>query len=514
MRRGRLLVITALVIGIGSAALYGTRLSHAPIYLMHDEVNFALQAISIAQSGRDTNGRFLPVYFSEPEFVAGRDPMMIYTTALALTVLPLSDAAVRLPTALVGVFTAVLLLVLWARLSPLGWSPMVAGLLLALSPGWFIHSRLALSVIYPLPFMVAWLIALREYEVRQQNWLLFAAAAALGAGIYGYLAGMLMMPLYVLMTLWFAHAWRSPRALMAIVSGFAIVLVPIAIWHVAYPERVSQLIHGYRLDAPGQGALSPLLSLDGVRERIGAWWQYFDPDFLFLSGDTSLTNSTRAAGLFPAAFAVLLPVGILRLVRGTRFERLILAGLVTGPLAAVATGTIDLNRYRALFVLPFGALVAMYGVEAWWGTGSRWRRIAAIALVATVPVQFAGFYRDYMGRYRDSSGVWFGQNLRAALAIPFERAAPGDPLLISARVPYADSYARFYSQVLGHRATAQSPVLVDGDTVDFDAVDARSWLIAGAGEAWVSRLSRRWMRVAEITEPSGAPSFLVYRRIS
>ena len=32
--------------------------------------------------------------------------MMIYVTALALTVLPLSDAAVRLPTALVGVVTS------------------------------------------------------------------------------------------------------------------------------------------------------------------------------------------------------------------------------------------------------------------------------------------------------------------------------------------------------------------------------------------------------------------------
>jgi hypothetical protein len=47
---------------------------------------------------------------------------------------------------------------------------------------------------------------------------------------------------------------------------------------------------------------------------------------------------------------------MMRLVRGSRFERIVLVGLLTGPLAAIATGTIDLNRYRALFVLPFGAL--------------------------------------------------------------------------------------------------------------------------------------------------------------
>src|SRR5215204_5094166 len=114
MLRGKRLAVVALIVGLAAASVYATRLSYAPIYLTHDEVNFSLQAISIAQTGRDLNGRWFPVYFSEPEFTAGRDPMMIYVTALALTVVPLSDAVVRLPTALVGVLIVVLLLVLYA----------------------------------------------------------------------------------------------------------------------------------------------------------------------------------------------------------------------------------------------------------------------------------------------------------------------------------------------------------------------------------------------------------------
>lgn len=55
----------ALVLLVVTAALYGTRLSYSPVQLMHDEVNFALQAKSLADTGRDTNGRWLPVYFSE-----------------------------------------------------------------------------------------------------------------------------------------------------------------------------------------------------------------------------------------------------------------------------------------------------------------------------------------------------------------------------------------------------------------------------------------------------------------
>lgn len=513
MLHGRLLVISALIVGVATAAVYATRLSHAPIYLMHDEVNFSLQSVAVAQTGRDLNGRLLPVYFSEPEFTAGRDPMMIYATALALTVLPLSDAAVRLPTALVGVLIVVLLLVVSARLTPPPWLPLVAALFLALSPGLFIHSRLALSVIYPLPFVLLWLLALREYGLEPRPWLLFAGAASLGLGIYGYLAGVVMMPIYLAVTVWFARAWRSPRLLASIAGGFAIVLVPIALWHFAHPERYAELLHAYRMDDAGRDSDVPTLSYEGLRLRLGAWWQYFNPDFLFLSGDTSLTNSTRSAGFFPAAFAVLLPLGMVRLWNGSRFEKIVLIGLITGPIAAIATGTLDLNRYRAMFVLPFGALAATYGVEWLWASRAWWRRALAVLLIASVPIQFASFYRDYMGRYRDESSVWFGKNIRAALGEVFQRGAAPQPVLISQHVPYADSYARFYSQVFTGREP-QAPVLIDGAVFDIGGVAPGSWLIANASESWLSRLSaREWQRVSEVREPSGEPSFVVYRRI-
>ena len=96
---------TAVALGallIAATALYSWRLAEVPAYLMHDEVNFALQAQALASTGRDTNGRLLPVYFSETGFEAGRDPVMIYVTALMFTLWPLSESAVRLPTVLTG----------------------------------------------------------------------------------------------------------------------------------------------------------------------------------------------------------------------------------------------------------------------------------------------------------------------------------------------------------------------------------------------------------------------------
>lgn len=512
MLRGRLLVVAAVVVAVASAAIYATRLDHAPIYLIHDEVNFSLQSIAVAKTGRDLNGRLLPVYFSEPEFTAGRDPMMIYTTALALTVLPLSDASVRIPTALVGVSVIVLILVLHARMTPTVWGALVAAMLLALSPGMFIHSRLALSVIYPLPFVVAWLLTLQEYERSPRPWLLAAGAASLGLGIYGYLAGVIMMPLYLLATIWCVRAWRQPRVLLWIGCGFGIVLLPILFWHIAHPERYAELLSAYRMEAPSEGGIASALSIDGIRGRLGAWWQYFNPEFMFLAGDTSMTNSTRYAGFVPIAFAVLLPIGVAHLWRGSRVERVLVWGFFTGPLAAVATGSLNLNRYRAMFVLPFAALLAVHGLERLWASGSPRLRAVAVVLALSVPVQFAFFYHDYMGRYRVASSVWFGSDLKSALMEVFRRREQGDALLLSQQVPYGDAYTRFYSQ-MWTQAAPESPTLVDGTTADFESVKPGSWLIAGAAESWLPRLSSAgWQRVASIAEPAGDLSFLVYRR--
>src|SRR5687768_7059243 len=96
-----LLIVTGLL-------LYATRLDEVPPYVMHDEAQGALQAHAIATTGRDLSGRLLPLYFTEPEFPPGRDPLLIYVTALGLKVLPFSEAAARTPTALIAVLNVVL----------------------------------------------------------------------------------------------------------------------------------------------------------------------------------------------------------------------------------------------------------------------------------------------------------------------------------------------------------------------------------------------------------------------
>lgn len=443
----RLTLLLIAVVTTAAALLYGTRLGYAPPYLMHDESKFALQAISIASSGRDLAGRLLPVFFTEPEFPAGRDPAIIYLTAAALTWLPVSEANVRLPIALLGAVNVALMFLVVRRLLGRDWIALVAAAFMALTPAHFIRSRLLLSPQTSIPIVLAWLLCLAAFSEEPTRRRLAAAAAWLAIGFYTYLACVVMMPLYWLLTVWLGYRVMGRRSVLVAVLAFGLPLVPMAVWYVTHPERMTQIVGAYEL-GNGVAAAGPTASagMSAVRKAVGLYWSFFSPDYLFVSGDSSPINSTRFAGLFPLTFALLLPLGIVQLIKKRRdIDLVILAGFVTAPIAAVASGAIEMNRI--LFVLPFGVLVAVYGVD--WLTTAKPRAWAAVALVlvAVVPLQFAGFYRDYMGRYRNEVGMAFGGNTRELFTTALARVGDGrqQPVYVSQAIPFADRYWRFYA---------------------------------------------------------------------
>ena len=351
-------------------------------------------------------------------------------------------------------------------------------------------------------------MALQRFQSTGRGLLL--AGAALGACVYGYLAGAVMAPVYLALTWWCIRGRRSPRQAAWLCAGCVLASMPMLLWHVWHPERYGELMRAYAVvDAPPVSVAASDQVLEAVRSRLETWWHYFNPDFLFLSGDTSMTNSTRRAGSVPWAFAVLLPIGMVRCARGTRLDQVILAGFITGPLAVVATGTLNLHRYQALFVLPFAALVAAYGVDYLWQRRTRAGRVMAIVLLASIALQFFGFYRHYMGAYRHDTSEWFGGNVRGAFDHVITAREKGDRLLISRRVPYGDRLLEILCAGAQPRRRAAGSHRRPRLRCRADA----DWLVARPDEAWLAALDNGWRR-ASSPPPSqpGTVTFVVYRK--
>lgn len=506
-RPGARLQVWAIALGLGALALllYTWRLDTAPIYLQHDEIFFALQAQAISATGHDSNGRLLPVYF-EVERGHWFQPAIIYAMALVFKALPLSIAAIRTPTAIVGAINVVLMFFIARRLFHRTGVAVLAPLMLTLTPAHFIHSRVAMDYLFPIPFVLGWLLCLLAFLETRRALVLLVGTSLLGMGFYGYIAAIVMMPIYAVITGVMLYWARAPRCdYLVALAGFAWPIVPGAIFLLVHPEMVIDFVTRYRVygtPLPYRGAIT----------RIGLYWGAFDPSQLFFSGGANLINTTRQAGVFLLPLAVLLPFGIARVLRPpvSLSRRLLLLGLVSAPLTAVLvpeSGAID----RMLSLVPFGVLFAACGIDAASAGSARSRAGLAVLLMA-MPVQFAAFSADYFSGYRVRSSYWFEENLREAVDATLARDnhAPAPEIRINAAIPFVEYRWKWYLTMYGRKELLARTVVCPLDAEGIDRLPAGSLVLTHrSDDADVQAVTDGLRRVAEIVEPTGESSFLV-----
>jgi 4-amino-4-deoxy-L-arabinose transferase-like glycosyltransferase len=414
----RFLAVTAI-----AAALYTYGLDRVPAFLTLDEAHFSVHAHAIATTGRNLNGQFLPMLIGlgdptgEPIAVPWGEtyylPFGIYLIAGALQVLPLDEATVRLPSALLGgvinvglIFAAAL--VLFRDRGAALWS----AALLALTPANVIMSRQAIDSVCQLPFTLGFLICLGKYLQAPHPRLAFAAGAVLGLGVYSYVTSIAFMPFFLL--LFWLITWRAAvldrRTVAYSIAGFALALMPMLLWLWWHPEAFSSISQQYNRADPGATTLMQSIAQHGaggaLRELLRVYWSYFDPAFLFVQGGNTRTLSTGEVGVFVVPVAVLAPIGLLKLRAHRHVQLLIVAGLLAAALPAAIKGT-PYQIQRASGLLVFVCLLAGFGAASLWASRRPLLRGLVFAAAILTAVQFSGFYRDYFALYRVRSAHWF-----------------------------------------------------------------------------------------------------------
>lgn len=451
--------------------IYLFSLATVPVHLNQDELGFALNAHSIAKTGFDENGRFFPLYFWHLG-VMWSTPIIVYLTALFLSVLPLSESIIRLPSVFAGLVNLVLIFLIAKKIFNSHKLALLAMVLLATTPAHFIHSRILLDNLFIVPFVLGWFYILLLFREKEKPVFLFLSAFMLGAGIHSYHAAKVVMPIFFLVTLSVTFCnWRKNLLLLpAAIAGFILPILPLIPWLSQYPDTLTDQVryaglYDIRL-TPIEGVLT-LLKTEVVLERASIWIKYFDPSFLFVTGDLSPIHSTQKTGVFLAPLATLIPLGIWQIFRRNTgwLGILIVLCLLIPPFAPALVG----NQYRiskALAMLPFAVLLAAYGFQYILFSAKKIRIFAGGVLYLAIVAQFVYFLSDYFTDYRTRFYGWFNYNIPDAMEAVIEDYSPSNESLIylDNKIPFAERYWQFFTKKHNRKDLQQVAVFFDSKT--------------------------------------------------
>ena len=404
-------------------------LDRAPPGLDSDEVSIAYNAYSIARTGRDEYGELLPTAFRA--FGEYKRPAFIYFSAPFLALLGPTPFAARLPGAIAGTLTVLVVYLLGSRLTRSASIGLLAAAFVAISPWSLQFSRGAREVslfLLALSVMVLCLLKpQKQSSARSATLWIVSAALAFLLALYSYPGGVVVAPLLALAVLatYPTRMRRHPRTALA--AGALVLMVgfiPLAAQlrdgrATARAAQTSLLSQEWIItQAEGKAARSrqelppPLASLATVmdnrwaivgREVARAYLAHLDPRFLFTDGDPEPRHHPPGVAQLYLWDAPVLLLGMAVLARCWRRSayRLLAAWLMIAPLPSALAENAP-HAVRSFAMLPPLAVIAALGARrAWWWLGRRGfagqiGRGMALALPAgSLAFYLKAYYRDY-----------------------------------------------------------------------------------------------------------------------
>ncbi len=363
--------LTLVVIGVLAIALRFPFIDRFPAGFSGDEAIQGYTAWSILKTGRDEWGEFLPLF--PRSFGDFKPPLYTYLTIPSVALFGLSEFAVRLPSAVVGTATVILLFFLSQKLFGNFLISALSSLFLAISPWHFQFSRTALEAnLVPFFLVLGLLLFLKGLENKQFFLLSFLT---FGFALYTYQSVKLFIPLLIIGLGWWAKDKIKLKWLFLPTLVFLIFLAPILFS--PQPRLFDVSIFAKSQLAPLNEArfLCTKTLPDGLcrifHNKLNFWstnflenyLSYFSPIFLFTPNRPSFSYANLPGT--PLLYLFQLPlvlVGILALTKYKKVRFVLLLWLLLAPLpAALTVGVMHVNR--AVTFVPIFSIFSAVGVD-------------------------------------------------------------------------------------------------------------------------------------------------------
>lgn len=401
-------IIFIAVVLIISAALRLIGLSELPAGMNQDEASIGYDSWAIANYGVDRNGYHNPVY--PVAWGAGHGPFYMYAASLFIKIFGNSLFAYRLPQALLGVLS-ILVLYLLLKKTTNRFTAYIGALLLAVSPWHIISSRWGLDA-NPAPFLI--LFALYFFVKGCQDkktWSYLLSAALFSLSLYTYASTYIVVPIMLVILLIYALVRRYITLKQLLLSGVVciVIAVPLAMFWIVnlfkLPEIQTSLFSVPRLTALRSNSV--FLSLDkdflsNVIKNIGSLFS-----LLFSYPVRELHNVIDGFNIvYVFTFPLLLLGGFLSFrravkLRSGQFDFVMCAWFTAAFLFSLIVHQ-NINRINVLFI-PVVYFVAV-GINF---LANRQRELCAVVLCLIMAASGL-FVHTYFGPgYRQQIGAQF-----------------------------------------------------------------------------------------------------------
>ena len=452
-----------------------------------DEAAMSTNALSIAETGRDQYGAWMPLFFRSLDDY--KSPEFVYLLAGVFRVTGPSQVVAR------GL-AAVLILAAVAGLALLAWRRSgsrrvgVAMFVLAGTTAWLFEiGRLAFEVTVE-PLALVLLLLVLERCHREDRWTPRRGALtglALAAIMYSYSGARLYAPLLALCVP-LATGIRRVRFLAAVWGTFAVTLVPFVAYALRHPGALSNRYEDTTFIEDGMSWAAVVGR--GLENYAG----YLNLPHWVLHGDATVTHHVPGTGSLPLVVALLAIAGVVLLIRSglDGFWRFALAMTFLGPVPAALTKS-DFQALRAL-PLVVGLLTLSIPALAAIDRALRARRRWAVPTVVALAAVWLGWLAHFTHTFHTR-----GPERRFDSAVPVFIAealagqrqlytAPGDLVAASHARWYEDLHHLPRDRIVFLHAGGRPPsgviVFGTGDECSFPCE-----FISVVGSNWLARAS-------------------------
>lgn len=445
--------------------------------LYGDEVAIGYNALSIVKTGRDEFGKFFPLQFES--WGDQKNPVYIYAVAVVQLFTGATPAAVRLPSALAGIFAVFLTYRLAIALKLGEGAALISALLLSLAP-WHIHisrggyeANLALTL-----GLASVYLLLRSKYILSVIYLVLAC--------YTYYTTKLFLPLLIMaIWIWKIHAqnvknWISPFAkywlLTFVLAIPALYLAFFAGGQVRFQNIniftdktvVNRVERGRNFFANPNSVMAKVLENKYIYHFVDFTTYYFDNfsgQFLFVGGDSNVRYGLAGHGMLLMLDAPLLIFGLMIIYKKNRqVALLLLIWMVLAPLPTALVG--KAYGLRSIAIIPviqlFGG-IALYEFYLW-SQMARSRLVLYGFFSILYVLSFGNWVLRYIYQYPSYGDYWYDSVMLESIKYAKDLEDKYDQIIITQSYGETSMYYAYYNQIdpRVYRAAKANRLTVDG----------------------------------------------------